>query len=101
MTEVVHRIGAGKNATVFEGRTDVGKRVAIKQLNQLVQQDGSKRERIFAAASAWASMECPRLVSYQDLDETRCWIVMNLMRYSAASRIQQGPAAPALRPSSC
>ena len=93
--QLIQQIGLGKHATVYEGLTDFGKQVAVKQLNPDVQQNTPKRERIFRSAGIWAGLTHRRLVSYLDVDRAQGQIVMELMRGNARTKLGTSGCEPA------
>lgn len=94
MTSLLRPLGQGPHATVHEGQTGAGARVAVKVLDPQTRQNSRRRERIFSAAATWAKMSQPHVLRYLDVDLAKCWILMELMTGSAATQIARQPTSP-------
>ena len=75
MTRLIRRHHSGRLATLYEGETNLGKRVAVKQLSQQLRDNPPLRDRLFQAAHLWAKLPHDHLVEYIDVDRDKAWIV--------------------------
>ena len=92
--KTVRELGSGPLATVHEGRTDQGKRVAVKQFSRQTMENSFTRDRILAAANSWQGLQVNGLVHYLDVNKSEGCVTMELMPRSAASRLRNGSSPP-------
>ncbi len=89
-------IGRTPSGLVYRGKnTQLGSEVVIKELGEDLRRDAKRRERFFQEARDWAQFSHRHLVKYADLDESRCWIIMEPMRGNCLPLIRSGRLAPA------
>ena len=89
-------IGRTPTGLVYRGKnTQLGSEVVIKELGEDLRRDAKRRERFFQEARDWAQFSHRNLVKYADLDESRCWIIMEPMQSNCVPLIRSGRLAPA------
>ncbi len=84
MTKLIRIHSQGKQATLYEGATQLGKRVAVKQLSNQVRENPRLRDRFFKAAQDWANVPHRHLLDYIDVDLDKGWIITDWLPRSAA-----------------
>ncbi|MCS7305858.1 MAG: protein kinase [Thermoguttaceae bacterium] len=90
--EIVDTIGAGDFAIVYRGRDrELGREVAIKQIHQQYLLDPRQLERFWREAQLLANLQHPHILTIYDIDRTRGWLILELMRGSLKQALQAGP----------
>lgn len=93
--ELFDEIGRGENTVVYRGYDlDLGRDVAIKELNEQGRQDARRAEQFLKEASFLAQFEHENILRIYCVDKDRGWIVMELMKGTLASQIATEPMAP-------
>ncbi len=85
MANLIRIHGRGRLATLYEAETQVGKRVAVKQLREHVRENPRLRDRLFQSARQWAALPHPYLLDCIDVDSDRGWIISDWMPTSISA----------------
>ena len=81
--EILDTIAAGDFATVYRARyRALGREVAIKQIHQQFLSDPRQLERFWREAQLLASLQHPNILTIYDIDRSRGWLIVELMRGS-------------------
>ena len=90
--EIVDTIASGDFGTVYRARDrELGREVAIKQIHQQFLSDPRQLERYWKEAQLLASLQHPNIVTIYDIDRSRGWLILELMRGSLRQTLQGGP----------
>ncbi len=90
--EIVDTIASGDFAVVYRARDrELGREVAIKQIHQQFLSDPRQLERYWKEAQLLASLQHPHIVTIYDLDRSRGWLILELMRGSLRQTLDAGP----------
>ncbi len=93
--EKLQEIGRGAHSTVFEGYDSrLDRSVAIKQLNQQVLNDQRLGPSFWEGARLFARLSHQHLLRVYDLDESRGWIMMELLPGALTRELQGGKIEP-------
>lgn len=90
--EIVDMIGAGDFAIVYRARDrELGREVAIKQIHQQYLIDPRQLERFWREAQLLANLQHPHILTIYDIDRSRGWLILELMRGSLKQSLEAGP----------
>ncbi|MGO8750123.1 MAG: protein kinase domain-containing protein [Thermoguttaceae bacterium] len=90
--EILDTIAAGDFATVYRARDRaLGREVAIKQIHQQFLSDPRQLERFWREAQLLASLQHPNILTIYDIDRSRGWLIVELMRGSLKRSAETGP----------
>lgn len=90
--EIVDTIASGDFGTVYRARDrELGREVAIKQIHQQFLTDPRQLERYWKEAQLLASLQHPNIVTIYDIDRSRGWLILELMRGSLRQTLEAGP----------
>jgi tRNA A-37 threonylcarbamoyl transferase component Bud32 len=90
--EIVDTIAAGDFATVYRARDrELGREVAVKQIHQQFLSDPRQLERYWKEAQLLASLQHPNILTIYDIDRSRGWLIVELMRGSLRQTLDAGP----------
>jgi serine/threonine protein kinase len=90
--EIVDTIGTGDFAIVYRGRDrELGREVAIKQIHQQYLLDPRQLERFWREAQLLATLQHPHILTIYDIDRSRGWLILELMRGSLKQTLEAGP----------
>lgn len=90
--EIVDTIAAGDFATVYRARDrELGREVAVKQIHQQFLSDPRQLERYWKEAQLLASLQHPHVLTIYDIDRSRGWLILELMRGSLRQTLEAGP----------
>ena len=95
--ELFEELGRGANTVVYRSYDlSLGREVAIKELDESGRRDPRHRERFLREAQFLAQFEHDNVLRVYSVDPERGWIIMELMKGTLASKIDQGPSDPDL-----
>src|SRR5262245_35261301 len=95
--ELFEELGRGANTVVYRSYDlSLGREVAIKVLDENSRGDARHRERFLREAQFLAQFEHDNVLRVHSVDTERGWIVMELMKGTLASKINEGPSDPDL-----
>ncbi len=95
--ELFEELGRGTNTVVYRSYDlSLGREVAIKELDESGRRDPRHRERFLREAQFLAQFEHDNVLRVYSVDPERGWIVMELMKGTLASKIEEGPSDPDL-----
>src|SRR6185312_9396496 len=95
--ELFEELGRGANTVVFRSYDlSLGREVAIKELDENSRRDPRQREQFLREAQFLAQFEHDNVLRVYSVDPERGWIIMELMRGTLASKIDQGASDPDL-----
>ncbi|MBN1590340.1 MAG: serine/threonine protein kinase, partial [Pirellulales bacterium] len=81
--EIIDTIAQGEFAKVCRGRDrQLGREVAIKQIHEQYLNDPRQLERYWGEAQLLASLQHPNIITIYDIDRSRGWLILELMRGS-------------------
>lgn len=90
--EIVDTIAAGDFAIVYRARDrELGREVAIKQIHQQYLIDPRQLERYWREAQLLANLQHPHILTIYDIDRSRGWLILELMRGSLKQALEAGP----------
>ncbi len=90
--EIVDTIASGDFGTVYRARDrELGREVAIKQIHQQFLSDPRQLERYWKEAQLLASLQHPHILTIYDIDRSRGWLILELMRGSLRQTSEAGP----------
>ncbi len=90
--ELFDELGRGEHTVVFRGYDlNLGRDVAIKQLDARSQKDPRRVDQFLKEASFLAQFEHENILRIYSVDKERGWIVMELMKGTLASQIADQP----------
>ncbi len=90
--EIVDTIGTGDFAIVYRGRDrELGREVAIKQIHQQYLLDPRQLERFWREAQLLANLQHPHILTIYDIDRSRGWLILELMRGNLKQALEAGP----------
>lgn len=93
--EIFEEIGRGDDTVVYRAHDlDLGRDVAIKELQETAQADPQRLERFLKEARFLAQAEHAGVLRVYSVDSARRWIVMELMRGNLEGMIQQKALPP-------
>ena len=95
--ELFEELGRGTNTVVYRSYDlSLGREVAIKELDESGRRDPRHRERFLREAQFLAQFEHDNVLRVYSVDQERGWIIMELMKGTLASKIEEGPSDPDL-----
>jgi serine/threonine protein kinase/formylglycine-generating enzyme required for sulfatase activity len=95
--ELFEELGRGTNTVVYRSYDlSLGREVAIKELDETGRRDPRHRERFLREAQFLAQFEHDNVLRVYSVDQERGWIIMELMKGTLASKINEGPSDPDL-----
>ncbi len=95
--ELFEELGRGNNTVVYRSYDlALGREVAIKELDETGRRDPRHRERFLREAQFLAQFEHDNVLRVYSVDPERGWIIMELMKGTLASKIDEGPSDPDL-----
>jgi serine/threonine protein kinase/formylglycine-generating enzyme required for sulfatase activity len=95
--ELFEELGRGTNTVVYRAYDlTLGREVAIKELDETGRRDPRHRERFLREAQFLAQFEHDNVLRVYAVDTDRGWIIMELMKGTLASKIDEGPSDPDL-----
>ncbi len=95
--ELFEELGRGTNSVVYRSYDlALGREVAIKELDETGRRDPRHRERFLREAQFLAQFEHDNVLRVYSVDPERGWIIMELMKGTLASKIDEGPSDPDL-----
>ena len=95
--ELFEELGRGANTVVYRSYDlSLGREVAIKELDEAGRRDPRHRERFLREAQFLAQFEHDNVLRVYSVDQERGWIIMELMKGTLASKINEGPSDPDL-----
>ena len=81
--EIVDLVASGSFAAVYRGRDrELGREVAIKQIHQQYLSDQRQLARYWQEAQLLASLQHPHILTIYDIDRSKGWLILELMRGS-------------------
>lgn len=90
--EIVDTIATGDFAIVYRARDrELGREVAIKQIHQQYLTDPRQLERYWREAQLLANLQHPHILTIYDIDRSRGWLILELMRGSLKQTLEAGP----------
>ncbi|HBE66521.1 MAG TPA: hypothetical protein DDW52_00095, partial [Planctomycetaceae bacterium] len=93
--ELLEEIGRGEVTVVHRAYDlNLGRDVAIKHLNQSCATNKKLLDGFLAQARFLAQFDHPAILRIHSVEPSHGWVVMDLMKGSLQSRIQQGPVEP-------
>ena len=90
--EIVDTLATGDFAIVYRARDrELGREVAIKQIHQQYLIDPRQLERYWREAQLLANLQHPHILTIYDIDRSRGWLILELMRGSLKQSLDAGP----------
>lgn len=90
--KLLEKIGEGSFAVVFRAQdVELGREVAIKQIQPQFLQDTSQTERYWREANLLASFQHPHIVTIYDVARDKGWLILELMQANLRDRLQGRP----------
>jgi serine/threonine-protein kinase len=87
--KLLEKIGAGSFATVYRAQDlELGREVAIKQIQPQFLADSAQNERYWREASLLASFQHPHIVTIYDVVRSRGWLILELLQANLRDRLQ-------------
>ena len=88
--EVFEELGRGENTIVHRGYDlTLGRDVAVKELNEISRKDPRRVEQFVKDARFLAQFDHENILRIHNVDQTRGWIVMELMKGTLASQVAE------------
>lgn len=95
--ELFEELGRGENTVVYRAYDlSLGREVVIKELDENGRRDQRHCERFLREAQFLAQFEHDNVLRVYSVDTDRGWIIMEMMKGTLASVIEDGPSSPDL-----
>lgn len=95
--EILREIGRGASSVVYQAYDRILRRyVAIKELNERFHMDRHESELFWKEARFLASIQHENIIRIHGVDQSRRWIILELMKGDLQSKLQDGPMPPEL-----